>query len=197
MTNDDRARHRRVYAKGYYDGYDAARIGMTPARAEAKVRELTGVVRKVYDAVPIRDQWTAVEIGQAIQRATRSTMDQRVMKGCLDTLKGHGLITEPERGKFRRVEVRAKMESIVEKAAQTVVPIKPATEAAPATQEKAMRPTEILAPLAKRIDAAGNLLKELASDIEAAAIEIEDNAAAESSEMVRLRMLRDALKGLV
>lgn len=67
------------------------------------------MARKVLECCPIQEPWTKEQIATEMRRSG-SGAQVPVIQGCLDTLRGMGLIKEPERGKFVRVIAKPKAE---------------------------------------------------------------------------------------
>ena len=189
--------HRKVYAKGYFDGVAAAEGSMTPSRYQANLNGQTSVARKVFELVPIKEAWTPIEIVAALNRATKSSMDFKVLTGCLNTLKESGLVREPTRGHFQRVEVKEKEERMVDFNARPIVtPKSPVSAAAPAPAPAAKSPIEILSEISGRLVGVNAEIKRIASDIETAALVIEEGMAANEENLGKLRQLQSILKSL-
>lgn len=192
--DDPRQGHRKIYAKGYFDGMAAAEGSMTPSRYQANLNGQTSVARKVFELVPIKEAWTALEIVAALNRATKSSMDFKVLQGCLNTLKESGLVREPKRGHFQRVEVKEKAEEkMVDFNARPIVtPRLPVS--APSVPAKT--PIEILSEISGRLVGVNAEIKRIASDIETAALVIEEGMAANEENLGKLRQLQSILKSL-
>lgn len=79
---------------------------MTPKKFNAAYGGLTPTAKKVYEHVPGQVQMTAMQIRAAMIRVNHLAPDKRVIEGVLSSLKDSGLVKEPERGWFQRVEVR-------------------------------------------------------------------------------------------
>lgn len=198
--------HRRVYAKGYYDGLQAAGAdagihkgehrAMNEIRHKSLLDGLTSVAKKVYFTVPAKEKWPISKIGAEIRR-TGSAMDGAMVASCLDTLKGIGLVSEPERGAFIRVEVKEK--AAPKQTAPAVPPAKVAEPAAPkpaapvAQKEPAL---DKLAALASRMRGAANLMSELISDLETAALEIEDQFASREADLTKIKQFKALLQDI-
>lgn len=162
---------------------------LTPAKYHAALSGQTGIARKVLDMVPIQEAWTRSEIAAAMKRVTKSTPDVAVLDGCLARLKDAGLIRERGAGQYQRIEVREKeaanvATAIVANPGQNVV-------------EQPATPIDILARLSSRVRDLATAMVVLASDIETAALTIEQGSADSNAELDKLRQLRAALKGLV
>ena len=75
---------------------------------------LTGIARKVLDAVPKTDAWASAAIFGEIKRATGSSYEMKLINGCLESLKASGLVREPMRGKWIRVAAKDHDDEAVE-----------------------------------------------------------------------------------
>lgn len=157
---------------------------MNQAKFDSIERGLTHVSRKVFQAVPMREQWTRHQIHAELGRQGVN-LTHNVVGGCLDSLRGMGLIREPDRGEFIRVVVRAYQPEEPKEAAlpaSTLAPV--ATK--PATHES---PLAVLAGLSKD-------LRGLADRIDAAALDVEERIEALGRDTEKLRQLQALLKGL-
>lgn len=81
---------------------------------EAKMSRLesgiNGVAKKVLEAIPYEAPWSKDQIAAEVRRLGYG-IDKNVIEGCLDTLRGRGLVKEPERGRFARIRARAPVPS--------------------------------------------------------------------------------------
>ncbi|MCA8226185.1 hypothetical protein [Burkholderia vietnamiensis] len=161
---------------------------MTPAKYQAALSGLSTIAKKVLDMVPIQDAWSRSEIAGHLLRVTKSSPDAAVIDGCLGRLKDAGLIREPSRGRYQRVEVR---EREVLK-----VPVQKPEEAVNAPVEQPILPIEILSKLAERARTVATELVMLASDIETAALTIEQGNAENAASLEKLRQFQSILKSL-
>jgi hypothetical protein len=99
--------HTSVYMRGLYDGLrEGMSTEMTPKKFKMTLDSMTTISRKVFEAVPIQESWTANQIVTALARTTSTRPDLKTATGCLDTLKQCGLVKETERGLFRQVVPR-------------------------------------------------------------------------------------------
>lgn len=77
---------------------------MQPQRLAQAERALSGIAKRVLEAVPISEPWTVGQICTELRRnATR--VDMAVVMGCLRTHVGLGLVREPTQLNFIRVQV--------------------------------------------------------------------------------------------
>lgn len=163
---------------------------MTPQRLAAHESGLNGVARKVLDAVPVSEPWSKTAIHAEIRR-TGTNVDGRIVDGCLETLRGRGLIREPERGLFIRVTAKPKVVRLERSQERTDETDETPT---PAPKEDAM-PAPQADPLEKMARLAESARK-LATEIENVALEIEAQAEKVRQDTATLRQLQTLLKNL-
>jgi hypothetical protein len=149
---------------------------ITAARQQELLNAQTDMARKVFYAVPIQEPFSSNQILAALQRTTQSTIQFRMLEGCLNKLCDSGLIIEPSRGQFQRITPREKI---------TKPP--PITEAN--GNGHASEAVELLTELADRA-------RKLAQDIDAAAAVIAEEAHANEDGARKLRQLQEIFKGL-
>ena len=56
---------------------------MTPSKLNSLLQGQTNLARKVFEVVPIREAWPAIQIRNALKEVERSNADLRVVRGCL------------------------------------------------------------------------------------------------------------------
>jgi len=166
---------------------------------------MTSICKKVYAAVPINEPWTPSQVLQEMFRAGSSS-DLRMVSGCLNTLVGSGVIVENPRGSFARVAVkppRTPLRSALDESLPTppatkepIVPVNLPLAASAQTPPEPQSAIDKLARLSSRAVDIATALKQLASDIDSAAIEIEDQIAAKGEDAKKLTQLRELLKGI-
>ncbi|WP_430228020.1 hypothetical protein [Paraburkholderia tropica] len=161
---------------------------MTPAKYQAALSAQSGIARKVLDMVPIQEAWSRAEIAGAMKRVTKSTPDVAVLEGCLARLKDAGLIRERGTGQYQRVEVREKEAVIVANAF--------VANPGPKLAEQPATPIDVLGRLSARMREMAAQMVMLASDIETAALTIEQANESNSGELGKLRQLRELLTSL-
>ncbi|RQS85156.1 hypothetical protein DF032_01860 [Burkholderia seminalis] len=98
------------------------------------------------------------------------------------------MIREPSRGRYQRVEVRERevLQVPVQKSEITIAP----------PEVQAVLPIEILAKLSERARSLATELVMLASDIETAALTIEQGNAENAANLEKLRQFQSLLKSL-
>ncbi|AMU14849.1 hypothetical protein [Burkholderia cenocepacia] len=161
---------------------------MTPAKYQAALSGLSAIAKKVLEMVPIQEAWSRSEIAGHLLRVTKSSPDAAVIDGCLGRLKDSGLIREASRGRYQRIEVR---EREVLK-----VPDQKAEKTTDVHADRPIPPIEILSRLAERARAVATELVMLASDIETAALTIEQGNAENVANLEKLRQFQSLLKSL-
>lgn len=154
---------------------------MTPDKQRQKLASQTNIAQKIFTFVPIQEAWSAGQIAQAMGRATGSKVDTKTVGGCLRCLIDAGLVKTPCVAVFQRVPVTAAAQIIIKKEKATVTA--PTTTSAPASA------IDLLAGIAKT-------LRAVASDIETAALAIEEGQAKNAEEVKKLHQLQALLKGL-
>ena len=156
---------------------------MSSKRARQIEDGLTGISRKVFEAVPKSDAWaTSTIVGEMKRVAGGGTYDLSMVTGCLEGLKNSGLVREPKRGTWIRSPVR-EVEPADGFGDGALLSDEPTPARAPA------RPLDRLAAVAAH-------LRDLANDIEDIAIEIEQESQQATAQTAKLRQLQDLLRGL-
>jgi hypothetical protein len=156
---------------------------------------LNAPVKKVYEAVPLSEVWNTTQIIGEISRLGYSMRDPKAIIGCLDTLKRHGLITEPERGSFVRVEVRETVthntfdKFLEETKEKTMATSKPVTQIKQSNLDRLINLSEKASGLALQ-------MKSLASDLENVSLEIEAEIQENVISAQKLKQLQELLKGV-
>ena len=149
-------------------------------------------VKKVYEAVPVSEAWTSTQIIAEISRLGYSMRDSKAIIGCLDTLKRQGLIQEPERGSFIRIEVKETTtfdKFIEETKEKTMATSKPVTQIKQSNLDRLINLSEKANGLAAQMKAVATELENVALEIEA---EIQEN----STSAQKLKQLQELLKGV-
>ncbi len=161
---------------------------LSPVKYQERLKNLSAIAAKVYAAVPASEPWSMSYINSELQRTGGITRDTRLLHGCLNSLKLAGLISEPERGVFIRVPVRAD---------------KPKTQSEPTHQIQTTEDQKMPAPAAKTPRNPLAILNELAAkcktlqdEIELAALEIDEYVAAKDGDAAKLKQLQTLLKSL-
>ncbi|VVD74752.1 hypothetical protein [Pandoraea commovens] len=171
---------------------------MTPSRIESKLRGQTAIAQKVFEVVPIQEAWSAVEIASALMRTTRSSLDLHVLQGCLRALRESGLITEAQTGRYRRRAIAKDAVADVANPSTKVVVIKKES-AVPEAKPKS--PIDLLSSLSARLSALRTHVdaetKAIASEIETAALSIEEGIEQTAVEASKFKQLQKLLQSAV
>jgi len=179
------------WERGDFSVEEAAANKQKDQMNEAKLSRiesgLTGIAKKVLDAVPISTIWAKEQIFAELRR-TNCSAARDVVEGCLDSLRGKGLISEPSRGHFVRVFAKPKEPHQEMKIVHSL-----------STAKLAEEPTE---PVNQhqdglsRIAAMAKTLRSLADDIETIGLDVEERMQAVEKDTEKLRQLQSLLKSL-
>jgi hypothetical protein len=213
----DGSPHRKVYARGFFDGMKAAtgdskwkpkRDEMNEAKHNSMIKGLTSAAAKVYQATPISTPWTASQISAELFR-TGCRLDIKAVAGCLLSLTNQHLIVERGKGEFIRVQVKPKQESIKDeaepaaglKALSSIIEkskqADPKEIKMPAKPEQAQKdPIDKLSALSAKARLIGGQLTDLANEIDNAALEITEQMTSTDAETQKLQQLKQLLKSL-
>lgn len=157
---------------------------MNSVRFNSMYGGLSAVAKRVYEAVPISESWSAQQIKAELdRRGAGVSKDARVFGGCLCDLVARGLVSEAPHGMFRRVKVSLR-------------------EAQPPQQkEQVVQSVQKSQPPAKsaldRLSALATQLKAIAGELETVALEMEDERAVDAEGRKRLEQLQQLLKGVI
>ena len=188
---DDKARQRRTYGRGFHDGWRAALEGQTlttPSRLESLERGLNGTAQKVLAEMPDGQPIAATELLNSL-RTKGVNIVLSAVSGCLNHFREVGLAKEVEDGRFVRVNKKARVVLVPPAVGASVVP--PETE--PTRKQTAI---EIVAALAKRANDLAECLRSLAIDIEAVAVEVDEQVKDAGRGSEKLRQLQALLKSI-
>lgn len=161
-------------------------------RFQALFEGINSAARKVYNATPISETWDVAALSRELERTT-GRMDYRTAHGCLAHLVEVGLVLEPTHGMYRRTPVRTPE-------MKTPEPKEPNAMTQAFTQAKPQA-VPVVAPVAKvsPMDILGALAiraRDLQTDIENAALAIQEQLDANEKDMEKFRQLQTILKGL-
>lgn len=170
---------------------------MTPAKQQQLLQGTSAVARKVFEVVPIQDDWEAIQILNQLRAQTRSTIDMHVLRGCLKALKDSGLIKESSRGQYRRVDARQASPAIEEQEKPMAKPattsIQPAT---PSDGDSIELFGALASELAALADQFSTSLKGLAARLEDAALAAEQSRERLAGDLEAVRKFKAALAAL-
>lgn len=193
---------------------------MSPAKIASLLQGQTSIARKLFEFVPIAEEWTEFQIAHEMRRVTGSAPDLKVTRGCLRDLADSGLIRR-RNDHFRRAQAQEKPQNYSEALinrirssqaqektqqkesempaakAVTTLSIKPSQ---PKGEKRADSPIEILGDIAGSIVALGKSMAEqlhqLASRVEEAALQIEQGQEANAANLQKLKQLQQLLRSL-
>ena len=202
--------HRKVYARGYYDGLRAAGIKpnnelggkMNAARLQSIVKGLTGVSRKVFEMVPINEAWSVKQIHTEASR-TGHRMDVQIMTSCLNQLVEQKLIGEPTRGYFKKDQIKQEKKDMQQPKATVELVSTQLPPKAPPPNPKTEKvldstpsPILIIGQISTRVTEIIGSLTGLLNELDSAAITIEDQLAESEGKNEKLKQLQQLLKSL-
>ena len=153
---------------------------MTPARMNELIGRLTGISAKVLAAVPMQETWNSSDIIRELFR-TGTRTELKVVDGCLDGLIRDGLVKEPERGYFTRVQTFKEP-----KVANTFKPPAPPAPVEPAQHS-----------LMDRISAVASELRNTADQLDEIALLVDEQLLKASAGSAKLIQLQELLRGMV
>lgn len=172
---------------------------MNNARYQSILKNATSVARKVFDAIPISEPWTTQQVrSELIRSGVAVTREYSVIEGCINTLVSSGLVIENPRGHFKRVEVSQSDPPKKQPPQKTVQSTQPMSEPEQMSTDdkKPFSALDRLAALANRAATLSIAVKALASEIETAAIEVEQEMEKHAEGRQKLAQLQALLKGL-
>lgn len=171
---------------------------LSETRHKALLESQTSTARKVYSSVPIAEDWTCKQIHTEMLRIGTGR-ELSVTQGCLATLTRAGLVQEVKRGIFRRAPVRLQNEVAANDGgieyADTSAPTEE-VEMPTNTPAKPANHMQIMDDLSRRATEMAAALRDLAHDIEAAAIAIDEQMQVEGANTEKLKQLQALLKSL-
>lgn len=164
---------------------------MNVSKFEQAHRGLSSIAKKVFESVPISEAWNAPAISAEMRRLGSGGADSRVVLGCLNTLIESGLVKEVSKGTFQRIEIRERAEPVV-----TSKPMEPSPMSIRAIQPVVVQAvTQSVTPI-DRLSKFAIRLRELANDMETAALELAEQAEKNDAETSKMRQLQQLLKSL-
>lgn len=182
-------------------------MSISKSRFDAIFNAQSAIVKKVYEAVPIAESWTAKQIVAELLRKGLNH-DSRTVTGCIDSLIRSGLVSELIKGEFRREAIKelatksvslAATEFLEDMAKKHPNPNKVHAVTEPVVTAVAGRkpsPMDILGDLAARVAGLATLAKLLSDDIGDAAIEIQQHIENSDSDTQKFRQLQSLLKSI-
>ncbi|WP_441280645.1 hypothetical protein [Tardiphaga sp. 862_B3_N1_1] len=171
---------------------------MNYGKQQALYQGLTAVAKRVYDAVPIGETWSAHQVTAEMRRVAGHSPEHKVVAGCLGNLVHIGMVQEPERGSFRRVAVRApQRDTPIKIVAALAAPVQPSPAIqAPMTLSKPKEKTAIdkISDLAERVGALASSCKQISDELLAVGIQLEQDGEANKAALEQLRQLKAIFK---
>lgn len=172
---------------------------MTPAKQEILMQGQNSIAKKIYECVPIQEAWPTFQIAQALKSTAGSTADIRRVQACLSDLVESGLIREPQKRFYQRVQVEEKTKTPELKmpanqplTASTVVPVEQKASALDRIAGLAGELSGIADELRQRLLRVTKIAKEL----EDVALAVEQERESSNESLAKLSQLKDLLKGL-
>ncbi len=162
---------------------------MNEAKLARMESGLNVIAKKVLDAVPIQSPWTKNQITAELRRQGCNA-ERNVIDGCLDTLRGRGIVSEPVRGSFMRTTAKPKAEKPDMKIVHSISTPK-ATMPAPINQQQPAKNDEL-----SRLAVIAKSLRATAEELEGIALDVEERIQAAEKDTANLRQLQVLLKGL-
>jgi hypothetical protein len=194
---------RKVYGRGYYDGLKEAGK-LNNARMHEIQSNLSGIAKKVLDAVPIQTPWSCAEICAEIAR-TGSKPDHKIVMGCLNSLKEQKLIHEmynekgkpgfvkvPFKEKPKLVHVQAKEEEPMKVVFTAPLEVMAASQP-PVNQDRLLT---LASEIGVRMDGVSKELVSIAKLVETMALNCTEMVEKAQGEAGKLRQLQALLKSL-
>ena len=201
--------HKKVYAAGYFTALRDVGIPdvqqwlaekrngpMNKARFKALFDGQSSIAKKVYGAIDAVELRTSKQIQQDLIRAGIAR-DFTITEGCINTLVDSGLVQEKRAGYFCRTPIKEKT-TTADRSPEAPTNEEEQMAEATITQEEPQKQNHIdrLASLAGRVTNIAGMLATLSADIEAAALEIDSQIAADHAKMAKLHQLQSLLKEL-
>lgn len=159
---------------------------MNQQKFDSIYRGLSEQSKKIYDCIPISEAWSPAQLMAELHRKSISLGDYRVVMGCVNLMLDSGLIVEVSRGMFKREVIRAKIDS-KDQIQKTVKDSQMQTPQKPIAQQVGAL---------DRLSSFASRLRDLANDMENAAIELAGQAERNDAETAKMRQLQAILKSL-
>ncbi len=156
---------------------------MTPEKQKQKLVGQTNVAQKIFQFVPVSELWSESQVAQAMTRTTGSRVDPRTFKGCLMTLVDAGLVRATANGTFQRIAVS--FAEVTQPKSTKDIPFMTTAK----NEKTTISAIDLLAGIAQK-------LRDVAGDIETAALAIEEGHAKSAEEVAKFKQLQALLKGL-
>lgn len=169
---------------------------MNQARFHAIHSGQTSVAKKVYAVTPIVEAWSSSQVSQELLR-TGSSVDPRVVSGCLSALVHSGLVIQVTKDTYRRTPVRPKPEhALAAPPAPQPITTKPEPmPAAKSTTPTTKNPIDALGAIAAKLRDQAEAFEALADEIDAAALALQDRVEGSNANDELIRTMRKLFAG--
>ena len=183
--------HRKVYAKGFFDGLRAGGEMLTEQRQREKLDSLSSIEKKIFDSTPRMESWNSQKVGSEIYRKTRASVDIKAIGSGLNKLQNIGLVVEGPKGQFRQSPIK-----LVQDTKPLAIPDFPRKEDLTLPQIDAEAPVDALGRVGAKLRIAAAGLSDLADEVDRCAIELQDFDDQNANEIKKLRQLKELLGSL-
>ena len=183
--------HRKVYAKGFFDGLRAGGEMLTEQRQREKLDSLSSIEKKIFDSTPRMESWNSQKVGSEIYRKTRASVDIKAIGSGLNKLQNIGLVVEGPKGQFRQSPIK-----LVQDTKPLAIPDFPRKEDLTLPQKDAEAPVDALGRVGAKLRIAAAGLSDLADEVDRCAIELQDFDDQNANEITKLRQLKELLGSL-
>lgn len=170
-------RFKRAIDRGYY--------ALNAAQYENKIKSLTGIAKKVFDALPKDDPVPARDVFMVLARDGGVNANVALIEGCLNTLKGNGLVKEPTRGNYKKAPIKLSRKIHPLPTINSEEPVMPIRS----TDNETKAEISINKQLASR-------LEKISEELAVIAIELEDVCVMDKADAERFAQLKSLLKDL-
>lgn len=185
-VSEEAKKVRRTYSRGLHEGlrlagFTSKEDAMNNARMRAIEQGLSGIAKKVLEAVPIENEWTTSQIITEMRRVTGAYPDKHVVDGCISALMDSKLIKEASHGHYTRVMSKPEPEPQSQPMLVSV--------SQPVPEPQPEMPMDRLAKLAED-------LRKLATTAEDIALDIEAQIQKARADTAKFKQLQELLKGV-
>lgn len=164
-------------------------------------RDMTATSKKVYDVVPLEEEWPINKIVTELNRRGAS-LQFSTIEACLNQMRESGIIKRNTKMEYSREHVEVREETPPIQKEEPVALLPPITlPSSNFVPPKPLTPIDILGELAAQanvialsIAKINEDVQKLQTDIENAAITIQEAMETETKELIELRQLRTILK---
>ena len=192
-----------VWGAGYQAGYADCLAGkpngrtiMNRKKIERMKRGMTAMAMKVYNCVPMNESWDKSKIHAEMHRQGM-THNAKVIDGCLNNLRGVGLIKEPASGAFIQITPSKPGRPRKTQVSASQMPLdehKPTEK--PKETHMTKSPIDIMFGLNAKMDAVKTAMDDLQNEFDTAALEVAEVMDKASKDLAKLHQLQALLKGI-